>query len=130
MRRLEEKSLKILKGNYILTLTIYEIGNALWRETKLLKRLTVNNTVEILKAVIALTKFMQIIEPENPIEVLVTSNMMEATFYDTAYVITALQENLILVTDDEKLIAKIEKYQDMILEKYKRKIRVIESTDL
>ncbi|MGB9729922.1 MAG: type II toxin-antitoxin system VapC family toxin [Thermoprotei archaeon] len=130
VRRLEEKSLKILKGNYILTLTIYEIGNALWRETKLLKRLTVNNTVEILKAVIALTKFMQIIEPENPIEVLVTSNMMEATFYDTAYVITALQENLILVTDDEKLIAKIEKYQDMILEKYKRKIRVIESTDL
>lgn len=130
VRRLGEKSLKILKGNYILTLTIYEVGNALWRETKLLKRLTEDDAVEILKAVLALTKFMQILEPEDPIEVLVKSNIMEATFYDTAYVITALRENLVLVTDDERLAAKIEKHQDMILEQYRRKLRIIQSSTL
>jgi len=66
VRRLGEKSLKILKENYILTLTIYEVGNALWRETKLLKKLTTDEAEEIMKAVIALTKFMQVIEPEDP----------------------------------------------------------------
>ena len=62
VRRMGEKSLKILKENYILTLTIYEVGNALWRETKLLKKLTKDEAEEIMRAVTALTKFMQIIE--------------------------------------------------------------------
>ena len=130
VRRLGEKSLKILKENYILTLTIYEVGNALWRETKLLKKLTTDEAEEIMKAVIALTKFMQIVEPEDPIEILRISNRIEATFYDTAYVVVALRRNLTLVTDDKKLAAKIEKYQDAILEEYKRKLHVVRSADL
>ena len=130
VRRLGEKSLKILKENYILTLTIYEIGNALWRETKLLKKLTTDEAEEIMKAVIALTKFMQIIESEDPIEILKTSNKIGSTFYDTAYVVVALRRNLTLVTDDKKLAAKIEKYQDIILKEYKRKLRVVRSADL
>ncbi|MCD6593047.1 type II toxin-antitoxin system VapC family toxin [Candidatus Bathyarchaeota archaeon] len=130
VRRLGERSLKILKENYILTLTIYEVGNALWRETKLLKKLTTDEAEEIMKAVIALTKFMQIIEPEDPTEILKTSNKIEATFYDTAYVVVALRRNLTLVTDDKKLVAKIERYQDAILKEHKRKLHVIRSTDL
>ena len=130
VRRLGERSLKILRGNYILTLTIYEVGNVLWRETKLLKKLTTDEAEEIMKAVIALTKFMQIVEPEDPIEILRISNRIEATFYDTAYVVVALRRDLTLVTDDEKLAAKIEKYQDAILKEYKRKLHVIRSTDL
>ena len=130
VRRLGERSLKILKENYILTLTIYEVGNALWKETKLLKKLTVDEAEEIMKAVIALTKFMQIVEPEDPIEILRISNRIEATFYDTAYVVVALRRDLTLVTDDEKLAAKIEKYQDAILKEYKRKLHVVRSADL
>ena len=130
VRRLGERSLKILKENYILTLTIYEVGNALWREMKLLKKLTTDEAEEIMKAVIALTKFMQITEPEDPTEILKTSNKIEATFYDAAYVVTALRRNLTLVTDDKKLAAKIEKYQDAILKEYKRKLHVIRSADL
>ena len=130
VRRLGERSLEILKENHILTLTIYEVGNALWRETKLLNKLTTDEAEEIMKAVIALTKFMQIVEPEDPIEILRISNRIEATFYDTAYVIVALRRNLTLVTDDKKLAAKIEKYQDAILKEYKRKLHVIRSADL
>ena len=130
VRRLGEKSLKILKENYILTLTIYEVGNALWREASLLKKLTKDEAEEIMKAVIALTKFMQIVEPEDPIEILRISNRIKATFYDTAYVVVALRRNLTLVTDDKKLAAKIEKYQDAILKEHKRKLHIIRSTDL
>ncbi|OYT66677.1 MAG: hypothetical protein B6U65_05060, partial [Candidatus Wolframiiraptor sp. EX4484-121] len=67
--------------NYILTLTIYEVGNALWRETKLLKRLTIDEAEEVMRAIITLIKFMQVIEPQDPIEVLRISNEIETTFY-------------------------------------------------
>jgi len=130
VRRLGEKSLRILKENYILTLTIYEVGNALWRETKLLKKLTTDEAEEIMKAVIALTKFMQIIGSEDPVEVLKTSNRIGVTFYDAAYMVEALRRNLTLVTDDKKLTAKIEKHRDIILKEYGRKLDVIRSTEL
>jgi len=130
VRRLGEDSLKILRGNYILTLTIYEIGSALWRETRLLKKLTADEAEEIMKAVVALTKFMHVIEPEEPIEVLRTSNKIETTFYDAAYMVVALRADLMLVTDDKKLVAKIEKHQDVILKEYKKRTRIISSADL
>jgi len=130
VRRLGEESLKILEENYILTLTIYEVGNALWRETRLLRRLTIDEAEEIMRAIITLIKFMQVTEPQDPIEVLRVSNEIETTFYDAAYVITALRRGLILVTDDRRLAARIERYRDMILMEYGEELHVIRSTEL
>ena len=130
VRRLGEGSLKILKENCILTLTIYEVGNALWRETRLLSRLTMDEAEEIMRAIITLIKFMQVIEPQDPIEVLKISNEIETTFYDAAYVVTALRGGLILVTDDRRLAARIERYQDMILKEYGGELHVVRSTEL
>ena len=130
VRRLGEESLKILEENYILTLTIYEVGNALWRETRLLRRLTIDEAEAIMRAIITLIKFMQVIEPQDPIEVLRISNEIETTFYDAAYVVTALRGGLILVTDDKRLAARIERYQDMILKEYGGELHVIRSTEL
>jgi len=130
VRRLGEESLKILEENYILTLTIYEVGNALWRETRLLRRLTIDEAEEIMRAIITLIKFMQVTEPQDPIEVLRVSNEIETTFYDAAYVITALRRGLILVTDDRGLAARIERYRDMILKEYGGELHVIRSTEL
>jgi len=130
VRRLGEESLKILEENYILTLTIYEVGNALWRETRLLRRLTIDEAEEVMRAIITLIKFMQVIEPQDPIEVLRISNEIETTFYDAAYVVTALRRGLILVTDDRRLAARIERYRDMILKEYGEELHVIRSTEL
>ena len=130
VRRLGEESLKILEENYILTLTIYEVGNALWRETRLLRRLTIDEAEEVMRAIITLIKFMQVTEPQDPIEVLRISNEIETTFYDAAYVITALRRGLILVTDDRRLAARIERYRDMILKEYGEELHVIRSTEL
>ena len=130
VRRLGEEALKILEENYILTLTIYEVGNALWRETRLLRRFTMDEAEEIMRAIITLIKFMQVTEPQDPIEVLRVSNEIETTFYDAAYVVTALRRGLILVTDDRRLAARIERYRDMILKEYGGELHVIRSTEL
>ena len=130
VRRLGEESLKILEENYILTLTIYEVGNALWRETRLLRRLTMDEAEAIMRAIITLIKFMQVIEPQDPIEVLRISNEIETTFYDAAYVVTALRRGLVLVTDDRRLAARIERYRDMIVKEYEEELHVIRSTEL
>ena len=130
VRRLGEESLKILEENYILTLTIYEVGNALWRETRLLRRLTIDEAEEVMRAIITLIKFMQVIGPQDPIEVLRISNEIEITFYDAAYVVTALRRGLILVTDDRRLAARIERHRDMILKEYGEELHVIRSTEL
>ena len=130
VRRLGEESLKILEENYILTLTIYEVGNALWRETRLLRRLTIDEAEAIMRAIITLIKFMQVIGPQDPIEVLRISNEVEITFYDAAYIVTALRRGLILVTDDRRLAARIERYRDMILKEYGEELHVIRSTEL
>ena len=118
VRRLEEESLKILEEYYILTLTIYEVGNALWRETRLSRRLTMDEAEAIMRAIITLIKFMQVIELQDPIEVLRISNEIETIFYDAAYVVAALRRGLILVTDDRRLVARMERYRDTILKEY------------
>ena len=130
VRRLGEESLKILEENYILTLTIYEVGNALWRETRLSRRLTMDEAEAIMRAIITLIKFMQVIEPQGLIEVLRISNEIETTFYDAAYVVTALRRGLVLVTDDRRLAARIQRYRDMILKEYGGELHVIRSTEL
>ena len=100
------------------------------RETKLLKKLAADEVEEIMRAVIALTKFMQVIELEDPVEGLRTSNEIETTFYDVACVVTALRKGLTLVTDDRRLAAKIERNRDITLEEYEGELHVIESADL
>ena len=129
VRRLGEESLKILEENYILTLTIYEVGNALWRETRLLRRLTIDEAEAIMRAIITLIKFMQVIELQDPIEVLRISNEIEITFYDAAYVVAALRRGLILVTDDRRLVARMERYRDTILKEYREELHMIRSTE-
>ena len=130
VRRLGGEALKILEENYILTLTIYEVGNALWRETRLSRRLTMDEAEAIMRAIITLIKFMQVIEPQDPIEVLRISNEIETTFYDAAYVVTALRRGLVLVTDDRRLATRIERYRDMIVKEYEEELHVIRSTEL
>ena len=52
VRRLREESLKILEENYILTLTIYDVGNALWREARLSRRSTMDEAEAMMRAII------------------------------------------------------------------------------
>ena len=129
VRRLGEESLKILEENYILTLTIYDVGNALWMEARLSRRLTMDEAEAMMRAIITPIEFMQVIELQDPIEVLRISNEIEITFYDAAYVVAALRRGLILVTDDRRLVARMERYRDTILKEYREELHMIRSTE-
>ena len=83
-----------------------------------------------MRAIITLIEFMQVIELQDAIEVLRISNEVEIIFYDAAYVVTALRRGLILVTDDRRLAARIERRRDMILKEYGGELHVIRSTEL
>jgi predicted nucleic acid-binding protein len=96
---------KLLKGSTI-SLAYYELGNALWRECFLLKRISRQEAESLLKTIYAILGEMQIELPDKEDEggtVLDTAYKFNITFYDVAYLAEAQKSKITLVTDDKKL---------------------------
>ena len=96
---------KLLEGSTI-SLAYYELGNALWRECFLLKRISQEEAEKLLKALFAMLRAMNVVLLENEEEgndVLDWACEFNITFYDSAYVVKAQKSKKILVTDDKKL---------------------------
>ncbi|MGB9760141.1 MAG: hypothetical protein ACPLZG_09980, partial [Thermoproteota archaeon] len=60
-RKLEDKQ-KVLKGNYILTLTSYEVGNALWKEALSARNIDISEANKILETALSTSTLMNVIE--------------------------------------------------------------------
>jgi len=104
---------------YILDLTIYEIGNAIWKEAYLFKTLTKREATDFMKNFSNIKVKMKIIKVENDLEDIMDMAIKEKlTFYDAAYLYFAIKNKLVLVTNDKKLY-----------EVAKNKIKVIKSND-
>lgn len=58
-RRLKGKVVEIVKGNLTAFLILYEVGNALWKERNLLKRLNVPEAIKTLKFPTSLLDMME-----------------------------------------------------------------------
>ena len=97
-------ALRLLEDNYILDLTLYEVGNALW-SMQLLKKLSVGDVGSLMGVMTDLAgKMKKIIVSElNPVKAIELAIEEGATFYDVAYVAAAKLKGLTLVTDDAKL---------------------------
>jgi predicted nucleic acid-binding protein len=95
---------KLVKGTTIY-LAYYELGNALWRECLLLRRISLQEAEKSLGMIYSILECMKVasIDNEAGIEVLDTAYKFNLTFYDTAYLVAAKKSGLILVTDDIKL---------------------------
>jgi predicted nucleic acid-binding protein len=95
---------KLVKGATIY-LAYYELGNALWRECLLLKRISLQEAEKSLDLIYSILGCMQVasLDNETGSEVLDTAYKFNLTFYDTAYLIEAKKSGMILVTDDIKL---------------------------
>ncbi len=96
---------KLLEGSTI-SLAYYELGNALWRECFLLKRISQEEAENLLRAVFAILQAMEVASLEKEDEgnaVLDKACKFNITFYDSAYVAEALKSKKILVTEDKKL---------------------------
>jgi predicted nucleic acid-binding protein len=107
-----QTTFQYLQNSLILDLTVYEVGNALWRESSLTKFLSpqesetlekvaqiiLSRTDKILNQDITFQQIMQIAKAEN------------LSFYDSSYIYFAKQKNIKLVTEDPTLKDKAQKY--------------------
>ena len=110
IRECPEKALDMLMEGTTISLAYYELGNALWREAHLLKRISIEEAEKSLSLMYAMLVRMNVeeVDDEQGIEILQTAHKCNLTFYDSAYLVEAKKTNKILVTDDNRL-AKVAK---------------------
>jgi len=86
-------------------LAYYELGNALWRECQLLKRISIDEAQESLDCMYSILAHMQVaqLESDTGAEILQTAYNFNLTFYDAAYLVEAKKSGKTLATDDTKL---------------------------
>jgi len=130
IRKEREKAYNILVNSYVLTLTPYEIGNAIWKEAKLQKRISLKEALELLNAIFKVMRKIKIIEVKYKNKVFKIAYTLRVTYYDASYIVAAAENNLILVTDDEKLLNKLKESEKILVKNFKIKIETLTSTKL
>jgi len=101
----EEKSLRILSENFVLDLTKYEVGNALWKEYILHHAIgedEFQELIALLQNLITHTKVL-VVDAENLKDVAEIAAKEKITFYDASYIAMAKRQDLTLTTEDEQL---------------------------
>jgi len=111
-RELGDKVVDVVKENLTASLAYYEIGNAIWKEHNILKRLDANEAAKALGFTFSLLKLMKVITIEDAdlgVRTLQEASKLNITYYDATYLVTAKESSAILVTDDERLATASEK---------------------
>ena len=108
-------TVECLQESLILDLTFYEVGNAVWKESTLLKFLTPQEAKRIgTMAQTILAKIDQVTnEGEDFQKILEIAQNENLSFYDSSYVFYAKQRGLHLVTEDKKLEMKAKKHVEV-----------------
>ncbi len=108
-KRARESLPHVLKGKRTLSLAFYEIGNFVWKETMLIKKLGVQKAIEVAKDFTNVLLLMDIIYPDirtDMREICAVAARTGLTFYDAAYLYVAIRNGLTLVTEDRELAEK------------------------
>jgi predicted nucleic acid-binding protein len=105
IRETPNKAFDTLTEGTTITLAYYELGNALWRESRLLKRISIEEAEKSLSLMYAMLSHMNAaeVDSEKGNEVLQTAHKFNLTFYDAAYLTEAKKSSKTLVSDDIKL---------------------------
>jgi predicted nucleic acid-binding protein len=130
IRSLGSDSFNYLKGNYILTLTPYEIGNALWRESTLLKRISNEEAFKILNLISSSYKILNMVSPKDMLLVLKLAQALRVTYYDSSYLVASKELNADLVTDDENLSKRVLEKEELVISMLGRKVRIFSTKEL
>jgi len=123
-------ALGYLKGNYVLTLTPYEVGNGLWKEAVLLRRISVEEAIALLGYISRVYGMMRFLEPGSWVDVLKLAHELKITYYDSAYVVTSVENGLALVADDEKLAERVDENRDVVKELLGGEVRCLSSAEV
>jgi len=106
LRLLGGKAPDLLRGGYTISLVYYEVGNALWREHLLLKRITSREALKILKTIFMVLRTMDVTALRDERlgeEIFNLASSLNITYYAASYLVEALKTGKTLVTDDRKL---------------------------
>ncbi|MCL2135038.1 MAG: type II toxin-antitoxin system VapC family toxin [Candidatus Bathyarchaeota archaeon] len=101
-----------LQNLFILDLTVYEMGNVLLKENRITKFLTTHEIETLEKVVqIVLSRTEKIINQDAVFQQILEIAKNEAlSFYDSSYIYFAKKNNVQLVTEDQNLVEKAQKY--------------------
>lgn len=106
VRQLRGKAPDLFWKGSTVSLAYYEVGNALWSECFLVKRIVPKEAAMLLKSMFAMLRVMDVavLEDEGLGDAILNmAGKLSITYYDAAYLTEAQRSSKILVTDDEKL---------------------------
>ena len=106
-RAIKENSMEVLVGNYTLELARFELGNIIWKESALHRRISREEAVKVMSVVKEVLDLMNILSVgccER--KILAIAEELGLTFYDASYVYSAREREVPLITEDEKLAGK------------------------
>jgi len=109
LRRLREESIEILKDQFTLDLTRYELGNVIWKECALRGLISPEKAVEKagdISRILEITKNERIKSSGDIRGVMNLAIELKITFYDASYLYTAKSKKAILITEDRELADK------------------------
>ena len=89
---------------YILPLTFYEVGNAIWKEYYIHKK--VKDPITLVTLFQNFMSRLKVLDNPPADKVMKVAIEKGLTFYDAAYVYSAESHGLILVSEDRELIKK------------------------
>ena len=101
LRTLKAEAAPLLKDQTILDLTIYELGNIIWKETK--EKEEANERAKALEKIITIMQIHRI-NPNDITHITQNATRHRLTFYDSAYLTMAQKTNTTLVTEDQQLL--------------------------
>ncbi|PUA31211.1 MAG: hypothetical protein B7O98_09625 [Zestosphaera tikiterensis] len=104
---LKQKKVGLLVNEYTQRLAIYEVLNALWKETYLHKSVTAAKAMELTSVIQWVFNSMRVLDVlKLESEVLRTALELGVTVYDASYIVLASVNHLTLVTEDRTLRQK------------------------
>ena len=104
-----------LAGSYTLDLAPYELGNAVWRQSVLLKRLNAEERNRVMDRASGLLGLMKVLRAEgHERRILDVAVELGITYYDAAYVHMARDTGAKLVTVNERLARRAKQVVEIV----------------
>jgi len=102
---IRKNAIAVLAGNYTLDLARHELGNALWKQHALLRRIDEGDLERLVTITKEVLNTLEILSTDcHGGEVVKISHKLKLPFYDASYVFHAVNTGATLVTEDERLI--------------------------
>ncbi len=96
-------NLKSLVDGYTTDLARFELGNVIWKEVNLTKRISFSEGERMIALIIDALGLMGVVETLDLKEVLLFATKHKLTYYDASYAYASIKNKLVLVTEDNEL---------------------------